>query len=115
MFPSLCNSLIGWTDEARGYDWYNLIFDVPYPNMKRTKIIHGNTRGKAAIKDHSDYHENSEREKNVRVDARGIEVTERDRPIFSIIKHYPPAWLTKVLTVKTDPAIKEEDEEGEDA
>lgn len=34
-------SLIGWNDPETSYDNYNIIFDVPYEGMKRSKRLKG--------------------------------------------------------------------------
>ena len=84
-FPLLCCNiddidvrLIGWKDPnkvsqkssdhpARSYDNHNLIFDVPYEALHRSR--------------------------NVAVNASGTDAVETQvRPIFSVIKHYPPEW-----------------------
>lgn len=85
-FPLLCANiddidvkLIGWkdpncqndTDEHRNYDDHNLIFDVKHDNLHRS-------RNEAA----------TDTESEVRRERK-------KRPIFSIIKHYPPAWALK--------------------
>lgn len=111
-FPYLaCNidhldqDLIGWNDPARSYDYYNLIFDVPYPGMPRKKRIKGNTRDTRQIDDQSEFnmnptHFDSEDKGNVTVqgDDTGVEVTKDNTkfPIFSTVKHYPPPWLKAI-------------------
>lgn len=94
-FPCLCcdidsidQSLIGWNDPTKSYDYYNLIFDVPWKGMPRTKLIEGNTRSRTIIRNQSGYIENSQRE--------GVTPLQEVKPIFSIVQHYPPAWKTKV-------------------
>lgn len=78
-FPLLvCNidhidiELIGWKDinrtdaiEQHKYDSRNMIFDVPHESLHRPRfgaLEHGDEEGK------------------------------KHRPIFSIVKHYPPSW-----------------------
>ena len=53
--------------------------------MHRKKIIEGNTRNTANIKEQDEYIENSTLIGS-RADLAGI------KPIYSIIKHYPPDW-----------------------
>eukprot|EP00527_Entomoneis_sp_CCMP2396_P005983 CAMPEP_0198140732 /NCGR_PEP_ID=MMETSP1443-20131203/3854_1 /TAXON_ID=186043 /ORGANISM="Entomoneis sp., Strain CCMP2396" /LENGTH=982 /DNA_ID=CAMNT_0043803251 /DNA_START=336 /DNA_END=3284 /DNA_ORIENTATION=- len=89
-------NLIGWTDEDNSYDYYNLMFDVPYDGMKRTRIMKKNTRGKGQIRDSVNYKENSN-SGGVKVGFNSVEVSDNPRPIFSVIKHYPPPWLQKLL------------------
>jgi hypothetical protein len=96
---AIYQELIGWNDEAKSYDHYNLIFDVPYEGMKRTKMIEENTRGKGQIQDHEDFRESTNKPKTgPEVGPNGgVEVREAPKPIFSIMKHYPPSWLQKIL------------------
>lgn len=98
-FPYLaCNidqldqELVGWNDPARSYDYYNLIFDVPYSGMARTKRIEGNTRNTNQIEDQSEY--------SLNMSYRAGESTKKTRdtkPIFSIVKHYPPPWQQAIF------------------
>jgi hypothetical protein len=68
------------------YDYHNLIFDVPWKGMRRQLMMLENTRSTEAIQDQEDYVENSER------NGKGVTPIELVKPIFSIIKHYPPKW-----------------------
>mmetsp|Transcript_5812 Transcript_5812/g.13266 ORF Transcript_5812/g.13266 Transcript_5812/m.13266 type:complete len:1004 (-) Transcript_5812:1353-4364(-) len=83
-FPLLaCNiddidvKLIGWkdpncrnkTNEHRNYDNHNLIFDVPHEKLHRSRHV---------PRDRSKPREGG-----------------NDRPIFSVVKHYPPAWALR--------------------
>jgi len=77
--------LIGWNDPNRAYDYYNIIFDVPYPGMKRHKRLHTNTRKLGKIAEAKSYRESSDRERSV---VEGDSV----RPIFSVVKWWPPKW-----------------------
>lgn len=85
-FPLLCANiddidvkLIGWkdpncqkTDEHRNYDDHNLIFDVAHDNLHRSRNL-------------------SVEESETKSEGNG-------RPIFSIVKQYPPSWaLAKKL------------------
>eukprot|EP00557_Chaetoceros_sp_GSL56_P010713 CAMPEP_0176478664 /NCGR_PEP_ID=MMETSP0200_2-20121128/1309_1 /TAXON_ID=947934 /ORGANISM="Chaetoceros sp., Strain GSL56" /LENGTH=987 /DNA_ID=CAMNT_0017874621 /DNA_START=38 /DNA_END=3001 /DNA_ORIENTATION=- len=81
-FPLLaCNidyinqSLIGWNDPGNSYDNYNMIFDVPHPSLTRTTRILGSTRHWGKLKDHEDFTESD----NVDRDAK---------PIFDIVKQW---------------------------
>ena len=99
-FPFICcdidqidQGLIGWNDQAHSYDYHNLIFDVPWKGMPRTKLIEGNTRNTAVIREHSDYRESSQ----IGPSNEAVAPEDVATPhIFSTIKHYPPAW-TKQL------------------
>ena len=84
----LDQDLVGWNDPGRSYDYYNLIFDVPYPGMARKKRIKGNTRDTNQIQDQSEY--------SVSVSERADRSTAH-KPIFSIIKHYPPPWQQAIF------------------
>ena len=75
--------MIGWNDPARSYDYYNLIFDVPFQGMPRTKLIQGNTRNQ----DRDEYRQNS-----AIIDRTGANHVQEVKPIFSIVKHYPTKW-----------------------
>lgn len=57
-------------DLHRSYDDQNLIFDVPFDGMKRS------------------------RDEDITV-SRQIPPAARLRPVFSIVKHYPPEWAKK--------------------
>lgn len=81
-------SLIGWNDQTHSYDYYNLIFDVPVEGMFRAKTLNANTRtGAATIQDQLPY--------TYRKNAS-------QRPIFSIIAHYPPEWALKLRESKEE-------------
>ena len=54
------------------------------------------TRGKGQIRDSIDYKENSNNG-GVKVGSNGVKVSDNPPPIFSVIKHYPPPWLQKLL------------------
>jgi hypothetical protein len=60
--------LIGWNDENASHDYYNLIFDQPYKGLKRQRDDYG-------------------------PDAAAPE----GRPIYSVVKHYPPKWQLKLM------------------
>ena len=65
------HGLIGWEDREHNHDAYNLIFDVPHQGLSRPK---------ARAKDTAD----------PSLEERGDK--SYSRPIFSVIKHYPPKW-----------------------
>jgi hypothetical protein len=92
----LPQTLIGWTDKDNSYDVHNIIFDVPYANMKRTRSVLSNTAGDTKISEHEDYHESSDyniAEEAAEEDAAGDKMDRvRPRPIFSIVKHYSRAF-----------------------
>lgn len=71
-FSSFVKNLIGWKDPYNHYDYHNLIFDVPWEGLHREKY----TDSSAQVSDAS---------------AEPVR-----RPIFSIIKHYPPKWMTEL-------------------
>jgi hypothetical protein len=84
VFAYLSKSLIGWNDPSHSYDYYNLIFDIPVPGMFRDQVIVGNTRnGAATIQDQLSSQQ-----------LRRSNIPER--PIFSIVAHYPPEWELKL-------------------
>lgn len=97
-FPFLCcdvddvdQDLIGWNDPTTSYDIHNLIFDVPWDGMNRTKTVSFNTR--------SSNH-------NSISDMLGVDLVRQEsskqllvtRPIFSSITYYAPEW--KILEKK---------------
>jgi hypothetical protein len=85
----LFKSLIGWNDPTHSYDYYNLIFDVPVPGMFRDKVIVGNTRnGAATIQD--------------QLSLLHRRQGGRERPIFSIVAHYPPVWALKLREAEAE-------------
>ena len=94
----LDQDLVGWNDPGRSYDYYNLIFDVPYPGMTRKKRIKGNTRDTNYIQDQSEY--------SVSASERADRSTAR-KPIFSIIKHYPPPWQQAIFETQKKEKKKE--------
>ena len=59
--------LIGWKDSKKSYDYYNLIFDAPYEGLKRMGTVVNGYDGE---------------------EKEGA-VNEENRPIFSIVKHWP--------------------------
>jgi hypothetical protein len=75
------------------YDYHNLIFDVEWKGMPRRRLIEGNTRNTASISDQHAYQGNSERNSIDGINKNPIELT---KPIFSIVKHYPPEWTKKI-------------------
>ena len=88
-------SLIGWNDPTRSYDYYNLMFDIPYEGMPRKKIIYENTRNTTRIANQSEFFANSSHMiKQARKEAEDSH--RQARPIFSIIKDYPPEWAKKL-------------------
>ena len=79
--------LIGWTDPAHDYDFYNLIYDIPWEGMPQ--------RGGAGL-DVLDENDETEGEQ-----MQSVELKSRKRPIFSTVAHYPPPWKEKLLKEKT--------------
>lgn len=92
-FPLLiCNidgidvKLIGWKDPNsqnnvdvhKSFDTHNLIFDVPHENLHRARYVSA---------DHSKLREGEE-----------------DRPIFSVVKHYPPEWALRPRETTSPPS-----------
>jgi hypothetical protein len=78
--------LIGWSNSTNSYDFYNLIYDIPHKSLRRTKFIE----------------ENTENEKVNRTRS-GFEVNARasyERPIYSIVKHYPTKWQVALAEIE---------------
>ena len=84
--------MIGWNDPNHGYDYYNLIFDIPHASLRRKKMIKGNTRvdGVTTIADHEDYDPSQSHREHA---SRGV----THRPIYSIIAHYPTKWQLELM------------------
>ncbi|KAL7559500.1 hypothetical protein ACA910_010314 [Epithemia clementina (nom. ined.)] len=78
--------LIGWKDEGNCYDFHNMIFDVPYEGMKRKIRSRGNLRSSSYIGDQDES-----------AASETTTLLQQPKPIFSIVKHYPPPWLKKQL------------------
>jgi hypothetical protein len=68
-------SLIGWNDPGNSYDDYNMIFDIPHASLTRTTRIIGSTRHWKKLKDHVDFIESD----NIDRDAK---------PIFAVVKQW---------------------------
>lgn len=92
--------LIGWNNPTHSYDFYNLIFDVPHKSLRRTKTIEDNTRGATTIAQHEEYKEDQDVEQT----KSGFEVntyaSSSERPIYSIIKHYPTKWQIMLAEIE---------------
>lgn len=96
--------LIGWNDPAHSYDRHNLIFDIAYIGQRRKRIIEGNTRGTAVIRENEAYVESS-----VLIAPEGEAVVPEEGAtprLFSIVKHYPPPWVLKVRASASQQANK---------
>jgi len=83
---SIDQNLIGWNDPHRSYDFHNVLYDVPWPGMKRSRKINENTRGMTHISQHTKY------QKDNREEGRDVDTLPGKSPIFSIVKHWPPEW-----------------------
>jgi hypothetical protein len=90
-------NLIGWNDPSHSYDYWNLIFDVPYEGMSRKKVIEGNTRDTAEIAMQEDYSRNADADMTSSGHATGAGRHCGHRPIYSLVKHYPPKWLVELV------------------
>lgn len=84
--------LVGWNDSTQSYDHHNMLFDVKFSGMKRKTRIKGNTRNTGQIKSLVKYDEVTDEEP-----TEISSLLRRTGPVFSIIKHYPPEWLQKIL------------------
>ena len=85
--------MIGWNDPTHSYDFHNVMFDIPWKGMTRSKVIEGNTRDTSFVIDQSGYLENTLK---LGPDGKPLPSLTLIKPIFSIIKHYPPEWRTKL-------------------
>ncbi|CAB9497647.1 protease [Seminavis robusta] len=73
--------MIGWSDPRHSYDRHNLIFDVPRINQRRRMTI-------SITPDQIE--DNNGGKKSSSANNAG------ERPIFSIVKHYPPEWQLRM-------------------
>uniref|UniRef100_A0A7S4IST2 Uncharacterized protein n=1 Tax=Odontella aurita TaxID=265563 RepID=A0A7S4IST2_9STRA len=100
--------LIGWNDPIHSYDFHNLIFDVPWPGMNRTKRILTCTRGAATLSRHKDYEAeetdrtatfSTEKEKEASVHlSQESKEPRHERPIFSILKYYASNGIEQAMS-----------------
>ena len=67
--------------------------------MTRSKVIEGNTRDTSFVMDQSGYLENA-----VKLGPNGQPLPQLTliKPIFSIVKHYPPEWRKKLKDTTSD-------------
>jgi hypothetical protein len=71
--------LLGWVDPNHTYDRHNLIFDVPISGQRRRRP------GTHASEEDKPYGKRKET-------AHGRSY----RPIFSLVKHFPPEWRRRL-------------------
>jgi len=76
-------ALIGWNDEKHSYDRHNLIFDVPFLGLHRSKRVSSiGPVSEAGLK-----------ESLAGSEWESLPATESEQdPVFSIVRHYPPQW-----------------------
>jgi hypothetical protein len=84
-------SLIGWNDPAHSYDYHNLMFDVPWEGLPRKTKMDENTRTTTRIAAQDEFQVGSTHA-----------TSSSPRPIFSIIKHYPPDWAWKLQDMQDE-------------
>jgi hypothetical protein len=102
----LLQDLIGWNDPSHSYDYWNLTFDVPYEGMPRKNTIDDNTRNTAEIAMQPEYLRNADIVPNP---SGGFEVSppHLKRPVFSLVKHYPPKWLVDEIQKQWDQRVRQ--------
>ncbi|CAB9497646.1 protease [Seminavis robusta] len=71
--------LVGFTDTDKHLDHWNLMFDVPFPGMHRRK---------RSLNDPEPSPDEPSPEDELQPEQAG----NTERPIFGIVKHYPPDW-----------------------
>ncbi|GKY95608.1 hypothetical protein MPSEU_000522100 [Mayamaea pseudoterrestris] len=79
------DNLIGWSDPVHSFDYHNIIYDIPWDGMPRQRVevqLSGPssptmTRPATPEKPLSDF--------KVPI-----------KPVFSMVKYYPPVWKTKL-------------------
>jgi hypothetical protein len=67
--------------------------------MTRSKVIEENTRDTSFVIDQSGYIENT---LTLGPDGQPLPPLSLIKPIFSIVKHYPPEWRKKLKDTTTD-------------
>jgi hypothetical protein len=72
--------LLGWVDPAHTYDRHNLIYDVPIAGQRKRRTVT----------------QVSEKKKRKQGEGEGLAYNRSDRPIFSLVKHYPPEWQRRL-------------------
>jgi hypothetical protein len=80
------HSLIGWNDPVHSYDYWNMIYDVPWDGMPRQKVEHtvsGTSSPLAGTRPATP-------------ETPLSEFVVPTKPIFSIVKYYPPNWKVKL-------------------
>jgi hypothetical protein len=82
------NKLVGWTDPVHSHDFWNLIYDVPWEGVSRRRIEENPVGIAASLTSATrpDVHQTSSTG-DLRIPSN---------PIFSMVKHYPPAWNAKL-------------------
>eukprot|EP00591_Stephanopyxis_turris_P014023 CAMPEP_0195533256 /NCGR_PEP_ID=MMETSP0794_2-20130614/40124_1 /TAXON_ID=515487 /ORGANISM="Stephanopyxis turris, Strain CCMP 815" /LENGTH=273 /DNA_ID=CAMNT_0040665717 /DNA_START=565 /DNA_END=1386 /DNA_ORIENTATION=+ len=75
--------LVGWKDKSKSYDFYNIIYDIPYEGMKRT-------RNKNVTNEEIKPYLGTQQ---IEIDNREASTRTDTKPMFSIVKHWPPSWV----------------------
>ena len=80
-------------DPKHSFDEHNLIFDVPFTGVRRPK--HG--RSEECVTNNFGVRHGGD-SSNLRDEKNDGEEEDYDfvRPLFSIVKHYPPEWHRKL-------------------
>ena len=101
--------LIGWTDSRNSYDFHNMIFDVPY-DVSLIRSSHLAYLSYVLLQSSCAYQE-MKRTRRGSVLVRGESelpaseetgLLHQSKPIFSIVKHYPPSWMQKKVEPSTE-------------
>lgn len=80
------HSLIGWSDPIRTYDYWNVIYDIPWDGMPRQRMEEP-VSGAVSV---------SPSTRPPDPDIPRTEFKVPAKPIFSIVKYYPPEWKVKL-------------------
>jgi hypothetical protein len=67
--------------------------------MTRSKVMEGNTRDTSFVIDQSGYIENT---LTLGPDGQPLPQLSLIKPIFSVVKHYPPEWRKKLKDITSD-------------
>lgn len=88
---------MGWSDPANDYDKYNLIYDISHKSVGRNRVSTVTNGLRSVDENETPY---------------GFELNEssrEERPIFSMIKHYPTKWQIKLAEEMKDEDITDND------
>lgn len=87
----LLQDLVGFTDPRHNIDHYNLLFDVPFPGLRKQNPDPGSEAAGNVGNGTEDLGVAPDNQQSTPpIEERQAQHLEQ--PIFGIVKHYPPAW-----------------------